>query len=161
MRQRGSPVRVEGRLHHRRRAGSGKLSRSHEMGGHLRRRGRSKNLKIYRLYQKEKKDAADDDDEEIFPAQVFTRCKGISRSTGSKLPDRDFDASDVCRTVVHRTTLRPSRAGEIFMCHETKSLAAPFNFKRRVARDGIHTFGFTAADASADRSSSPSSGSDF
>lgn len=106
---------------------------------------RFKNLKIYRLYQQLEQFYMDEDAQDKKnlalqnPSASFTRCKGISRKTAEKLPDITFEHKDVQKTIIHRTVLRPTRAGEIWMNHEAKSLAMPFNMKRRVTRNGIHT----------------------
>jgi len=110
--------------------------------------GLFKNLKIYRLYNSPLQGGGSE--------TPLTRCKGISRRTGMKLPDQIFRFDHRVRTVVHKTALRPSKAGEIWMRHEAKSLAMPFNLKRRVTKDGLHTRGFTANDSSSSSSSSSS-----
>ena len=98
--------------------------------------GRFRNLKIYRLYNRG--DA--DEDEELSAA--YTRCKGVNRKIGARLPDHSFDPRSVDRTVVHQGALRPTAAGEIHLVHESRTLAVPFNFKRRVSADGYHTLCF-------------------
>lgn len=75
----------------------------------------------------------------------YTRCKGVHRKTARNLNDSVFfQTQDPCRVVVHRSALRPSRAGEIHLTRESKSLAVPFNLKRRVDPSGTHTVCFGA-----------------
>lgn len=93
-----------------------------------------KNIKIYRLFDET---GAESD------ANTYTRCKGVSRATASLLDDGYFfQSQDPPTVVVHRSSLRPSRAGEIFLTREAKSLAVPFNLKRRVDETGIHSVCF-------------------
>lgn len=83
--------------------------------------------------------------------QSYTRCKGIHRQTAQLLRDRYFfQTLDPERVVVHRTSLRPSRAGEIFLTKESKSLAVPFNLKRRVDDSGLHSDCFVPSPVSED-----------
>ena len=111
--------------------------------------GHFRNLKMYRLYNS------------IDQGETVTRCKGISQGAGARLPEQCFDSLITARTVIHRSALRPSRAGEIMLKHESKSLAMPFNFKRLVRKGGVHTDRFRTDDPdSASPSSSSSSSSD-
>ena len=97
------------------------------------RTGLFKNIKIYRLFQ-------DGED-----SSVYTRCKGVGRNTAAHISDDYFlQSSHPPRLVVHRSTLRPTRAGEIHLVRESKSLAVPFNLKRRVDETGIHSLCFSA-----------------
>ena len=93
--------------------------------------GHFKSLKIYRLFNSIEA-------EQIFE-QAYTRCKGVNRKVGLRLPDFAFDTFNLDRIVVHKTSLRPTRTGEITMSHEAKTLARPFNLKRYTTNDGIHT----------------------
>ena len=96
--------------------------------------GLFKALKIYRLFtsrqfqQEQKKKIC------------YTRCKGVNRNIAKVIPNAIFDKDAVDKVVIHRSCLRPSRTGEMLIAHECKSLAAPFNLKRHVHSDGIHTF---------------------
>jgi len=95
------------------------------------RSGIFRTVKMYRLF---------DGDEQGQGAQPYTRCKGVHRSTASNLKDDVFlQTTEPCQVVVHRSALRPTRAGEIRLTRESKSLAVPFNLKRRVDRSGTHT----------------------
>jgi len=93
--------------------------------------GRFKTMKIYRLY-KESDSAA------------YTRCKGINRVIGERLPETCFDPFALDNFSVHRSSLRPTKTGEIIVAHENRHLAIPFNLKRYVMEDGIHTLPFSA-----------------
>ena len=93
-----------------------------------------KALKIYRLFssrefEREKKEKI-----------CYTRCKGVNRNIAKIIPNDIFARDSVEKTVIHRSCLRPSRTGEMLIAHECKSLAAPFNLKRYVADDGLHSF---------------------
>ena len=114
--------------------------------------GLFKTLKIYRLFNRSASgggDGGDDDEEEETSSWkvAYTRCKGIARWAADQLPSNQFDP--LCelpghndRLAVHRNCLRPSRAGEIRLYHETRSPALPFNLKRWVTPDGVHTLPF-------------------
>jgi len=96
--------------------------------------GLFKALKIYRLFstsefEKEKRDKS-----------CYTRCKGVNRYIATLIPNKVFDRDNLDQVVVHRSCLRPTRTGEMLIAHECKSLAAPFNLKRYVTHDGLHTF---------------------
>ena len=98
------------------------------------RAGLFKNIKIYRLFQDDR-------------SPVYTRCKGVGRNTASHISDDYFfQSSRPPRLVVHRSTLRPTRAGEIHLVRESKSLAVPFNLKRRVDETGLHSICFSEQD---------------
>jgi len=93
-----------------------------------------KALKIYRLFssrefEREKKEKV-----------CYTRCKGVNRNIAKIIPNAIFARDSVEKTVIHRSCLRPSRTGEMLIAHECKSLAAPFNLKRYVTDDGLHSF---------------------
>jgi len=92
--------------------------------------GQFKTMKIYRLYKNN--DVA------------YTRCKGINRAIGERLPENCFDPFCLHNYAVHRTTLRPTKTGEIVVAHENRHLAIPFNLKRHVTQDGIHTLPFSS-----------------
>jgi len=96
-----------------------------------------KTVKIYRLY------TADAN-------KPYTRCKGIHKAIGERLPDQTFCSMIKDSRVVHRTVLRPSKAGEMFIGHESKSLSVPYNLKRYVTECGIHSFSFSTLSASSD-----------
>ena len=93
------------------------------------RAGRFKTMKIYRLYSKD---------------NYYTRCKGVQKAIGERLPESSFDAFADDQRRIHRTVLRPTKCGEIIVGHETRSLAIPFNLKRFVTDDGIHSFPFSS-----------------
>ena len=93
-----------------------------------------KALKIYRLF------SSREFNQEQKNKTCYTRCKGVNRNIAKVIPNSTFDKDAVDKVVVHRSCLRPSRTGEMLIAHECKSLAAPFNLKRRVYEDGIHTF---------------------
>jgi len=98
--------------------------------------GEFRSLKMYRLWRRAPASDA---------PEVFTRCKGVTRATAGRLPDACFETrEDRDRTVVHRTSLRPTRAGEIWMVREGRRLSVPFNFKRRVTSDGLHSLPLSA-----------------
>jgi len=113
--------------------------------------GQFKAVKIYRLYNKGN---GEDEEEQELQLQAgsafkhfkkswlvaYTRCKGVERRTADSLPNLSFDPDEPIKSVVHRTVLRPTRAGEMLMKLECRSLAVPFNFKRRVCDYGLHTF---------------------
>jgi hypothetical protein len=93
-----------------------------------------KALKIYRLF------STSDFETERKNKTCYTRCKGVNRNIAKIIPNKVFDKESTDKVVVHRSCLRPSRTGEMLIAHECKSLAAPFNLKRHVTADGIHTF---------------------
>jgi hypothetical protein len=93
-----------------------------------------KALKIYRLFSS--REFREEQKKKI----CYTRCKGVNRNIAKIIPNKVFDKDAVEKVVVHRSCLRPSRTGEMLIAHECKSLAAPFNLKRQVSSDGIHTF---------------------
>jgi len=93
-----------------------------------------KALKIYRLF------STRDFDAEFATKTCYTRCKGVNRNIAKIIPNAVFDRGSVDKTVVHRSCLRPSRTGEMLIAHECRSLAAPFNLKRYVTPDGLHSF---------------------
>ena len=96
--------------------------------------GLFKALKIYRLFSS--RDFEREQKEKI----CYTRCKGVNRNIAKIIPNVVFERETVDKTVVHRSCLRPSRTGEMLIAHECKSLAAPFNLKRHVTADGLHSF---------------------
>ena len=76
------------------------------------------------------------------------------------MPDSCFEVPDLTepaetgnRLVVHRRALRPAITGEMLIVHEARSLAAPFNMKRYVTPDGLHSlpFGRRSSDNREDR----------
>ena len=93
--------------------------------------GLFKTLKIYRLYDKK---------------EPYTRCKGVNRHLAKRLEDTSFDVQDSQKTVLTRTCLRPTPAGQITMLKESRSLAVSYNFKRKVTNDGIHSFPISFAE---------------
>jgi hypothetical protein len=108
--------------------------------------GLFKSVKIYRLFNGSPDD--DDDDDGVAPDRGFrqnwtvayTRCKSVHRSTAEKLSDRVFDPLEAPSDFgIHRVVLRPTRAGEMAVKAESRSLPVPFNLKRLVAPDGLHT----------------------
>ena len=114
-------------------------------------------LKVYRLFQdsemEEEEDFAEtlaeeqDNLEDPCPSMghlktVYTRCKGISRSLANLLQTKTFSPSCSQDLRVHKSSLRPTRAGEMTIQLERRTLAQPFNFKRSVCQDGIHSFPF-------------------
>ena len=96
--------------------------------------GMFKALKIYRLF------STSDFELERRNKTCYTRCKGVNRNIAKIIPNKIFEKDSTDKVVVHRSCLRPSRTGEMLIAHECKSLAAPFNLKRHVTDDGIHTF---------------------
>ena len=102
--------------------------------------GLFKALKIYRLFNNV-------NFEEEFEAKTcYTRCKGVNRNIAKKVPNEVFNRQFLGQVVIHRSCLRPSRTGEMLIAHEAKSLASPFNLKRFVTSDGLHTFPISFAD---------------
>lgn len=93
-----------------------------------------KGLKIYRLF------TSLDFEKEMREKICYTRCKGVNRNIAKIIPNSVFEKSVLDKTVVHRSCLRPSRTGEMLIAHECRSLAAPFNLKRHVTDDGLHSF---------------------
>ena len=71
---------------------------------------------------------------------AYTRCKGVNRYLATRLSDQAFDFDNLDRTVIHRTSLRPIRTGEMVIAHESRTLSVPFNLKRWTTDDGYHTF---------------------
>ena len=96
--------------------------------------GLFKALKIYRLF------SGTEFEREFKTKTCYTRCKGINRNIAKVLPNTIFERDFVRQVVVHRSCLRPSRTGEMLIVHEAKSLAKPFNLKRYVTGDGLHSF---------------------
>ena len=96
--------------------------------------GLFKALKIYRLF------SSVEFEKEQREKSCYTRCKGVNRNIATLIPNNVFDQQRLNQVVVHRSCLRPSRTGEMIIAHECKSLAAPFNLKRHVTEDGLHTF---------------------
>ena len=101
--------------------------------------GKFKTMKIYRLYQQHDDDDDDEDDVQGLLSTAYTRCKGINRWIADRLPNYAFDPATLSKNVVHRSTLKPSRTGQMTINHEARSLAVPFNLKRYTLDDGIHT----------------------
>ena len=100
--------------------------------------GLFKNIKMYRLFE------SAPSQEEDAGCEIYTRCKGVSRTTAARLNNEYFfQAVKPPRAVVHRSTLRPTRAGEIHLVGEAKSLAVPFNLKRCVDSSGVHSVCFS------------------
>ena len=104
------------------------------------RAGLFKALKIYRLFNNV------NFEEEFKDKTCYTRCKGVNRNIAKKVPNHVFKRQFLGQVVIHRSCLRPSRTGEMLIAHEAKSLAAPFNLKRFVTSDGLHTFPLSFAD---------------
>jgi len=96
--------------------------------------GLFKALKIYRLF------SSAEFEKERREKTCYTRCKGVNRNIATLIPNKVFDQEALNQVVIHRSCLRPTRTGEMIIAHECKSLAAPFNLKRFVTSDGIHTF---------------------
>jgi hypothetical protein len=107
--------------------------------------GLFKALKIYRLF------STHDLERERKEKTCYTRCKGVNRNIAKIIPNAIFDKHSTNKVVVHRSCLRPSRTGEMLIAHECKSLAAPFNLKRYVTDDGIHTFPISFTDGSGEQ----------
>ena len=116
---------------------------------------RFKALKIYRLFSLSPNVDDDDDDADDEVAldvhtnhhnrfthlkAVYTRCKGVNRYLATKLPDSAFDSFVQEKIIVHRSTLKPLRTGEMLIGHEARSLSVPFNLKRWTTDDGYHSF---------------------
>ena len=104
--------------------------------------GLFKALKIYRLF------STSDFEREQREKICYTRCKGVNRNIAKIIPNAIFAKETTDKTVVHRSCLRPSRTGEMLIAHECKSLAAPFNLKRFVTSDGLHSFPVSYVPAS-------------
>ena len=83
-------------------------------------------------------------------ASAYTRCKGVNRRQADRLLNIHFDNNWNNATVVHRTCLRPRRTGEIVVATEAKRLSVPFNLKRFVTDDGIHTLPFSEIECLSD-----------
>ena len=96
--------------------------------------GLFKALKIYRLF------SDTNFDREFTQKTCYTRCKGVNRNIAKIVPNSVFHRDFLGQVVVHRSCLRPGRTGEMLIAHEAKSLAKPFNIKRFVTNDGLHTF---------------------
>lgn len=96
--------------------------------------GLFKALKIYRLF------SDTNFDQEFTQKTCYTRCKGVNRNIAKIVPNSVFHRDFLGQVVVHRSCLRPGRTGEMLIAHEAKSLARPFNIKRFVTADGLHTF---------------------
>jgi hypothetical protein len=107
--------------------------------------GLFKNIKMYRLFESPPADNSQEGEEAAAPGgDVYTRCKGVGRNTAARLNnDYFFQAVRPPKAVVHRSTLRPTRAGEIHLVREAKSLAVPFNLKRAVDESGLHSVCFS------------------
>ena len=89
----------------------------------------------------------------LFDECVYTRCKGVNRYVAERLENRHFDVDWNSAVTVHRTCLRPTRTGEIVIASEARSLSVPFNLKRHVTPDGVHTLPFSAIESQATVSS--------
>ena len=89
-----------------------------------------RSLKVYRLYN---------DLEQPLPSQI-SHCKGVSTLTAVELPENMFNVFQEEQIYVTRNSLRPNRSGQILITKESKKLAIPFNLKRFVCADTIHTF---------------------
>jgi hypothetical protein len=100
-------------------------------------------------------DDDDDDDDHSFNGgggggeetersiSVYTRCKGINRRLAEKIENSSFNHEQRQKTVILRHCLKASRTGEISLLRESRSLAIPFNLKRFVTEDGLHTVAFS------------------
>ena len=121
-------------------------------------------LKVYRLFGEEELEAGaqeeEEEQEEVEEEEeeyncghpslkslksVYTRCKGVSRFTARSIGTHHFEPApkrSVGGLKVHRISLRPTRAGEMSVQLERKTLAQPYNFKRHVTPDGLHTLPF-------------------
>jgi len=110
--------------------------------------GQFKSMKIYRLYQLPAPSSQSSDNNSNTESLVaaYTRCKGVNRYLATKLPDAGFSSFDPVPIVVHRNALKPSKKGEMFVCHESRSVSVPFNLKRYVTSDGYHTLPFSLFD---------------
>ena len=91
------------------------------------RAGLFKTTKIYRL----------------FGDLQYTRCKGVNRRAAVRLDNEMFDPDWTGAAVVHKTSLRPTKTGEIVIARESRHLAKPYNFKRYVVPGGVHTLPFS------------------
>jgi hypothetical protein len=108
-------------------------------------------LKVYRLFEENEEGNFLDSEEveQLCPSlaslkTVYTRCKGISRSLAGKIDTSEFAPLLVSESSlkIHKSSLRPTRAGEMTIQMERKTLAQPYNFKRTVCPDGIHSLPF-------------------
>ena len=110
-------------------------------------------LKVYRLFEEVELEEELELEEVVNEARhpemrglksVYTRCKGISRNLANLVETDQFAPSPNSREnlQVHKSSLRPTRAGEMIIQLERKTLAQPYNYKRRVDEFGIHSFPF-------------------
>lgn len=91
-----------------------------------------RSLKVYRLYN----DIKSSDMNQV------SHCKGVNSETANFLPENMFDINHTNSIFVTRSSIKPTRAGEIQIAKESKQLAIPFNLKRFVCSDTFHTFPF-------------------
>lgn len=110
-------------------------------------------LKMYRLYPEGRSMDADCDSvDEVAPAE--TRCKGVSRRVASQLEDSVFDPRTFNdKRVVTRTALQPTAGCEMEIIRQSRSMTGPYNFKRYVTSDGLHTLPFSLAPEKEDPTS--------
>jgi hypothetical protein len=112
-------------------------------------------LKVYRLFDEGEMDKEGaqllerEEMEELCPSlsslkTVYTRCKGVSRSLATQIDTSTFAPSLLSEESlkIHKSSLRPTRAGEMTIQLERRTLAQPYNFKRSVCPDGIHSLPF-------------------
>lgn len=92
-----------------------------------------RSLKVYRLYNELNL---------LKPENTISHCKGVNTFTATFLPENMFDLTNKYSIFVTKSSLRPTRTGEILIVKESKKLAIPFNLKRFVCNDSIHTFPF-------------------
>ena len=107
-------------------------------------------LKVYRLFSSEQLAETEEEADPMYPdmsqlSTVYTRCKGISRGLANVVETREFGPSlDFSSEILqaYKASLRPTRAAEMVIQLERKSLAQPYNYKRKVDEDGIHSLPF-------------------
>ena len=136
-------------------------------------------LKMYRLYHDALTMDEPDSSKRDSSCKDETRCKGVSRRVAAQLtnsvfktltdngeadgiPDQETGRDDVRfekknRTLVTRTSLQPTLAGEIVIVRQSKSMNGPYNFKRYVTSDGLHTLPLSLAPGTVSSLSSSSS----
>ena len=90
-----------------------------------------RSLKVYRLYNEQNIDEK---------KNQTSHCKGVNTTTARFLPESMFDLQNKQQLFVTRNSIKPTRTGEILIVKDSKRLAIPFNLKRFVCADTIHTF---------------------
>lgn len=89
--------------------------------------GKFRSLKVYRLYNN------------IRDTSTISHCKGVNTFTAISLPENMFNINHQDPIFVTKHSLRPTRTGEMLIIKESKNLAIPFNLKRFVCNDSVHS----------------------